>query len=45
MSTSNLSTCQSVKSTNGQLTDGLTWSLFKTTRTNLVTFQTVGRKK
>jgi hypothetical protein len=40
MSTSNWSMCHSVKSTNGQLTDGLTltWSLFKTTRTNLITF-------
>jgi hypothetical protein len=28
-----------------QLTDGLTWSLFKIIRTNLATFQTLGRKK
>jgi hypothetical protein len=45
MSISNWSTCQSFKLTNGQLRDGLTWSLFKTTRTNLVTFQILGRKK
>jgi hypothetical protein len=37
--------CQSVKSTDGQLTEGLTWSLFKTTRINLVTLQTLGMKK
>jgi hypothetical protein len=45
MSTSNWSICQSIKSTNGQLTDGLTWSLFKTTKINLVTFQTLEKKK
>jgi hypothetical protein len=45
MSTYNWSMCQSVKSTNGQLIDGLIWSLFKTIRTNLVTFQTLRRKK
>jgi hypothetical protein len=27
------------------MTDVLTWSLFKTTRTNVVTFQTLGKKK
>ena len=45
MSTSNRSTYQSIKSTNGQLTDGLTWSFFKTTMTNLITFQTLRKKK
>jgi hypothetical protein len=38
VSISNWFTYQSVKSTNGQLTDVLIWSLFKTTKTNLVTF-------
>jgi hypothetical protein len=45
MSTSNWSTCQTVKSTNSQLIEGLTWSLFKTTMTNLVTFKTLEKKK
>jgi hypothetical protein len=45
MLTYNWSTCQSVKSTNGQLIERLIWSLFKTIRTNLVTFQTLWRKK
>jgi hypothetical protein len=45
VSTSNWFTCQSVKLTYGQLTEGLIWLLFKTTRTNLVTFQTLRRKK
>jgi hypothetical protein len=44
VSTSNCSTYQSVKLTNGQLMDELTLSLFKITTTNLVTFQTVGKK-
>jgi hypothetical protein len=45
MSTSNWSTCHSVKSTNGQPMQELIWSFFKSTRTNLITFQTLGRKK
>jgi hypothetical protein len=45
VSTSNWFMCQSVKSSNGQVMDGLTWSLFKTIRTNLVTFQTLERTK
>ena len=45
MSTFNWFTCQSVKSTNDQLTEGLIWSLFKTIRTNFVTIQTIRKKK
>jgi hypothetical protein len=36
MSTSNWSTYQSIKSTNGQLTEVLIWSILKTIRINLV---------
>jgi hypothetical protein len=45
MSTFNWFTYQSVKSTNSQLTDGLIWSIFKTSGTNFVTFQTLRGKK
>jgi hypothetical protein len=45
VSTSNWSTCQSVKLTNCQLTERLIWSLSKTTRTNLIIFQTIREKK
>jgi hypothetical protein len=38
-------TCQSIKSINDQLTDGLTCLLFKITMTNLVIFQILGKKK
>jgi hypothetical protein len=45
VSTFNWSTCQSVKSTNDELMEGLIWSLFKITKTNLITFQTNPREK
>jgi hypothetical protein len=45
MLTYNWSTCQSVKSNKGQLMEGLIYSLFKITMINLVTFQTLRRKK
>jgi hypothetical protein len=41
MSTFDWSMYQSIKSTNGQLTEVLIWSILKTIRINLVTFQII----